>query len=553
MLDFASYLRDASEAAEQDPAVLAAKFGLPRDIVEESLQAIGRAIRKPEVKRPSKIIGFKDRVRSFMHDRPIWTAVILGVFMVGALLLGRVAGSSVPPIAGVVIVVVAIVVSNFVRAQMRYAVASAFIVVAPAAIYITYRTIQSGGEAGAISGEPVSVLFSLFIIMSVFMSWLTMPAALIGGYRRMRREADNEARLDRFVMLQRIFDLKSRLAERASTVAPVSRQQWFVKWRKKWLLVAIGFALTFGLGEVLIRTTIGMPTPGSPGDPPSSQVLVAMLLAIAVCAAALVSGLVSGSWQKGVVAGSLFLVVSYLTIIAVMPNGWAVMSEPFQERPYALVALLLNPMLGLIGGLGGSIESNAERKRRIAATDRAAVLSEIVRLQQALKSGAQDVCLMVVDAVGSTKMKLGADQYDIEASFGAFQNYIARKVAGFGGSVYSTAGDGAITRFDDAQSAFDCAFSVLADLKIFNDNHNRLGAPFELRVGIHSGHVPGELDKIAFSRVIDVAAHMEKVAPVGGIASSGKAFLAIKGADLKKMDEQLDGEDVYVLEPKHEL
>ena len=147
-------------------------------------------------------------------------------------------------------------------------------------------------------------------------------------------------------------------------------------------------------------------------------------------------------------------------------------------------------------------------------------------------------------------MKLGADSYDIEASFGAFQDYIARKVAEFRGSVYSTAGDGAITKFDYAQNAFDCAFSILATLKIFNDEKNRLGAPFELRIGIHSGHVPGELDKIAFSRVIDVAAHMEKAAPVGGIASSGKAFLAIEGADLTKLDDQLDGEDVYVLEPK---
>lgn len=551
MLDFASYLRDTHGVAEEDPAMLAARFGLPVDIVEESLQAVGKAIRKPEVKRKSKFkfSGPWRPVRAFLHDHPIWTAIILGMLIVGSFVLGRYTDSAVPGIVGVSIAVISLVIANFVRAQMRYAIATSFIVTLPAVGLVTFRLAQTSDAAGITPGAIVSNMFSLLLILGIIVSFIVMPAALIGGYRRMRHEANKEEKLDRFEMLQKIFALKSRLVEKASSEQTASRQLWFVKWRKKWLLVAAGLGIGIGLSEAVIRLTIGMPDVGGEAVTPA-QSLIALLLLLIVVTSSLVTGLIAGSWSKGIASGAIYTAVSIVTLGLILPNGFAIVMEPYQESPYALGVLLLNPMLGMVGGLGGAIETSAERKRRIATTDRAAVLSEIVRLQQALKTGAQDVCLMVVDAVGSTKMKLGADSYDIEASFGALQNYIARKVAEFEGSVYSVAGDGAITKFDDAQSAYDCAFSVLADLNNFNDKFNRLGSPFELRIGIHSGHVPGDLDKVAFSRVIDVAAHMEKVAPVGGIASSGKAFLAIEGATLRKLDDKLDGEDVYVLEPE---
>ncbi|HLK16752.1 MAG TPA: hypothetical protein VKT78_18235, partial [Fimbriimonadaceae bacterium] len=46
----------------------------------------------------------------------------------------------------------------------------------------------------------------------------------------------------------------------------------------------------------------------------------------------------------------------------------------------------------------------------------------------------------------------------------------------------------------------------------------RLSRPFKVRIALHMGRVLADLTQVQFSHVIDVAAHVEKVSPVNGMA-----------------------------------
>ncbi|MCH8274363.1 MAG: adenylate/guanylate cyclase domain-containing protein, partial [Armatimonadetes bacterium] len=170
----------------------------------------------------------------------------------------------------------------------------------------------------------------------------------------------------------------------------------------------------------------------------------------------------------------------------------------------------------------------------------------IVRLQQVLQTGAADLCVMSVDVVKSILMKEGADRYEVEVSFRAFQEFIERNVRRHGGSIHSTAGDGAVAEFHGVPEAFACARAIQSRLPDFNARENRLRLPFQVRVGLHSGRVHGGLDEVVFTRVIDIAAHIEKAAPGGGIALSDAVTGQLPGEQFTRLAEQIDDQNVFL-------
>jgi len=56
-----------------------------------------------------------------------------------------------------------------------------------------------------------------------------------------------------------------------------------------------------------------------------------------------------------------------------------------------------------------------------------------------------------------------------------------------------------------------------------------LSVPFQFRVGVHSGRCLVDLDQgVAYSPVLDVAGHLQKLADVNGLMASQSAFDALE-------------------------
>lgn len=143
-------------------------------------------------------------------------------------------------------------------------------------------------------------------------------------------------------------------------------------------------------------------------------------------------------------------------------------------------------------------------------------------------------------------MKADADPLEAEWTFRAYQKFIEDLSARFGGRVHSTAGDGAVVYFDDCTRAFCAARTIQTEVGDFNLNVSRLKAPFRLRIGLHCGTVAGELEKVEFTEVIDIAAHVESHSQVGGILVTDPVATHLEGEALAELKETIDGYKVYM-------
>jgi class 3 adenylate cyclase len=198
--------------------------------------------------------------------------------------------------------------------------------------------------------------------------------------------------------------------------------------------------------------------------------------------------------------------------------------------------IVLFTVFGALAGLGLQRMTDRYRKPlglRDPLKERQDLLRQLVDLQDKLKSGEQSCTFLSVDIVGSTKMKANADPLAVEFTFNEYHNFVERTVKRYGGRVHSTAGDGVTAAFDHPSHAFGAARNIQAGLMELNAFRNKIGQPIELRQGIHTGTVVApdatDVTSLNFSHVIDVAAHFQKAAPVGGIAVSDPAGSFLPG------------------------
>lgn len=171
------------------------------------------------------------------------------------------------------------------------------------------------------------------------------------------------------------------------------------------------------------------------------------------------------------------------------------------------------------------------------------LLRQLIELQEELKSGERSVTFLSVDVVGSTEMKSNADPLEVEYSFGEYTKYVIEVAAQFDGRLHSTAGDGILLVFDHPQAAFLASRRLHAGLIEFNAFKNRIGSPFQIRCGIHTGTVvapAGDAGSVNYSHVIDIAAHVQKAAPAGGTAVSEDAAEYIPGGPKAIGKEEVD-------------
>jgi len=193
------------------------------------------------------------------------------------------------------------------------------------------------------------------------------------------------------------------------------------------------------------------------------------------------------------------------------------------------------------------MRARSVRNKLLEANDRATLLSELVQLQWRLADKALDVCVLVVDAVHSSRMKAESDPLVAEYAFRSYQAWIERVALRHKGRIHSTAGDGAVVAFPTSALAFAAAQALQADLERFNREENKLAISFRIRIGLHVGCVVAELDKVQFSEVIDIAAHVQEVSPENGIALSDAVARELQVSGLSELPELVDGQKVLAM------
>ncbi len=198
--------------------------------------------------------------------------------------------------------------------------------------------------------------------------------------------------------------------------------------------------------------------------------------------------------------------------------------------------IMLYGFLGLVAFVGLQRSGDRIRERlgvKDASQERQELLRELVSLQDKLRSNEQGMTFLSLDIVGSTRMKAMADPLSVEFTFNEYHQFVEMIARKHGGRVHSTAGDGVTCAFENPIAAMACAKNIQTGLIELNTFRNKIGHPIVLRAGIHSGSVvlpdASDVQSVNFAHVIDVASHIQKVCPPGGIAVTEAAAMMLPG------------------------
>jgi class 3 adenylate cyclase len=254
------------------------------------------------------------------------------------------------------------------------------------------------------------------------------------------------------------------------------------------------------------------------------------MLMLVAAAAGLYNLAVSKDSRSAAIAGAIFGGLWFA--------GSSVFAFLFQLQNPRVESLLLIP--ASLGGalMGLVLQKIVDQYRgklglKDPVKERQDLLRQLVTLQEKLRSGEQSMTFLSVDIVGSTRMKEMADPLSIEFTFNEYHSFIDMVTRKYGGRVHSTAGDGLTCAFDHPQQAYGAARNIQAGMIELNTFRNKVGVPIVLRCGIHTGTVMApnaeDIKSVNFAHVIDIAAHLQKACPPGGVAVSEAAAMLLPG------------------------
>ncbi|MCC7434624.1 MAG: adenylate/guanylate cyclase domain-containing protein [Methanoregulaceae archaeon] len=430
--------------------------------------------------------------------------------------------------------------------MVRYALMGGGLVAGVSYVLLTIQLLQQP-RASSMSIWAILALLALgMILLGAFYAALGVGAALLGAYRRLRREERARRRRTRQELLQRLFEVEETLT-RSEAEAPSQPRltdlfQGVV--RNIWAYATVaGFAWSL----VLVIVSYFFPEMLAQSEGRRAP-LWAPFVAIAISAGSMGTQIflayLTGRPFRAIATSVLFVAAGTLAyLLPVGEFGWRWLVQN-QANLYMGVGLAV--VTGLFAGLGAMVEERAYLARRRGQNAPEVLLAEMIELRRALNRGEQHRCVMVVDTARSSVMKSKSDPLVAEWSFRAYQEFLAEQVRNHNGRIHSTAGDGAVAAFDDAEEAFECARSIQTKIADFNANVNRLRDPFRLRIGIHCGLVSGELEEVQFAAVIDIAAHIEAASQVGGIAVTGTIAEQLPDHRFAELNETIDDQRVLL-------
>lgn len=550
MLAFATYLRENPSACDEEPQLLAKRFALPVYIVQEALE-IARSSRKQKSRRKSLYPSLKKTFLSTLHFlsdfirfHPIFFSFLLGTF--GAILISvsklAVSESALSLITfGTLFGLFLFLLLNFLRAEMRYSLLTSFSL--SLMLLILTSIVDLLFERKRLALDLFFEIVGSTIFLTLILFALGSFASIMGGLFRLRQEWVEESRKNRMQLLRQLFDLQAKLTTSNGDSEPSISffERNLNRLRKRWWLIAATTGLVLMAFRLIQAFTVGLPV--GPVLTTEQSAFAMFWILLQICSYPLV-GFIAGSWSRGIASGAIIWLIASLTNVFDAPGlGWGFFLSWQEWVQFALLLLIAGT-----GGAGGMVEEVAQRKRRIAAADHSAILSEIVRLQSVLGEGKTERSAMVLDCVQSTEMKENADSLAIEISFSTFHDFIAKKIESHGGVVHSIAGDGVISFFETPLRALSCAQSILAHLPEFNEKFNHLAKPFRVRIGIHCGAVHGNADEVQFTNVIDIAAHAESYAPPNSIVLTSTARERLPNLNLSPLPTTANGYPLFLVQ-----
>lgn len=385
--------------------------------------------------------------------------------------------------------------------------------------------------------------------MGMLYAGLGSMVAVAGGWLHMTSEERRFRSMSRLEMLERYFQIEEALEASPSLGESTGRAEipilrsikkhtpiWSAATGFVGVLLTIAFMSLFGVDPSLNQ-----------GPPPVGYLIASIGLSFTTMLAYGFLVWHAGSIPRAMLVSLVYQVVGTLTYyIPVAYPGRESLLARFE--PHILLLTFAGyTVMGAVIGLGAKVAKHAKSQAGVKSGDPTALVRELVRLEERLMVDTGRVCVMSVDVAGSTKMKAGADPMDAEYSFAAYQAWVSEVCRRKAGRVHSTAGDGAIVSFGDARSAFEAGCILQVGVAWLNQERNRLATPFRLRVGLHEGEVAADLDKLQFTRVIDVAAHVESVSPIGGLAVTEEVAGQLSDVPWVVLPELMDGHRVFTL------
>jgi len=501
------------------------------------------------------------------HPLPFVVTTVLGaVLIVGAIRYYGFVGNADPreapsgETAAIVFgigVVAAHMIVYYKRSMVRFVLYGALVTW----LIVTLAVLFAQWMATTGANEKARTLTSFIFVGSSFGFACVYAVAgallsLTGSYVRMLRQERRDTEMSRAEMLERLFELQARLDK---AIAGEQEETWedrrSIKLLRRNLMpvsLALGALVQLGFGTLYAFNNI------DPLGLIQQETGVVMVVRMAL-QAILIAGVAGLAFLSSSIGAAIILaIVSQLGRFAVevLPIGQYGMIYWSQSTAItnSIGAMVGYSALAGVLAMGRAVQQRAFEELTLQRNDQAALIAEMLRIQWRLSGDSGLACVLVVDVAKSSEMKSKADPLEVEFSFHEYQEWISETCKHFGGRVVSTAGDGAVVVFKKCEDAVNAGRRLQGTLDGFNRMTNKLETPFRLRIGIHAGEIKGQAEKVHFTEVIDIAAHVEEMSPVSGIGVTDAVVAHLNEDDFIPLARQVDGHSVYLaLDPADQL
>ena len=125
--------------------------------------------------------------------------------------------------------------------------------------------------------------------------------------------------------------------------------------------------------------------------------------------------------------------------------------------------------------------------------------------------------ILAADVVGYSRLMTIDEAGTLAALTSLRKNLVNPKISEHNGRIFKLTGDGILIEFPSVVSAVACAVDIQSAMR--THNATAPAAPIEFRIGVNLGDIIVE-DGDIFGDGVNVAARLESIAPIGGIAVS---------------------------------
>src|SRR5437762_13077352 len=125
--------------------------------------------------------------------------------------------------------------------------------------------------------------------------------------------------------------------------------------------------------------------------------------------------------------------------------------------------------------------------------------------------------ILAADVVGYSRLMTIDEAGTLAALKSLRKNLVGPKISEHNGRIFKLTGDGMLIEFPSVVSAVACAVDIQSAMR--TRSGTELAAPIEFRIGVNLGDIIVE-DGDIFGDGVNVAARLESIAPIGGIAVS---------------------------------